>query len=122
MVTLRPNRQRTVVAPKVIFLPEPDLRFGHEQNTPHPKDGLLLFGPETNPFQSGALQFGVVGTADGLARLQRWIRQIQAPVMPKEAANPNHTVFPGFEAVYEASLPDKPRTFAELKPDEIKAA
>jgi hypothetical protein len=42
--------------------------------------------------------------------------------MPKEADNPNHTVFPGFEAVYATSLPDKPRTFAELKPEQIKAA
>src|SRR5947209_3684813 len=95
----------------VFSLPETVLRFGYGQETVHPKDGLLLFGPESNPQRSGVLQIGAIGTTAGFKRLQRWIRRIGGPVMPKEVDNPNHTLFPGFEAVFGVTLPSDPIAF-----------
>jgi hypothetical protein len=42
--------------------------------------------------------------------------------MPKHGDNPNHTVFPGFEALYGSVLPAAPVSFLELKAEEIHAA
>jgi len=36
----------------VTYYDEPELIFGFGQRSAHPKDGLLLFGPESNPHKS----------------------------------------------------------------------
>jgi len=56
------------------------------------------------------------------ARLKRWIRTVNGPVMPKEADNPNHTLFPGFTAVFGATLPPDPVVFLPVAPEDIHKA
>jgi hypothetical protein len=33
----------------VVYIEEPELAFGHGQNSDHPKDGLFLYGPHAGP-------------------------------------------------------------------------
>jgi hypothetical protein len=96
------------------YYEEPELFFGYGQKTAHPKDGLLLFGPEHNPQKGGNLRVGVVATKDGLGRYKRWVKGINGPVLPKLADNPNHTVFPGFEAVFGVKWNVDPLAFIEI--------
>lgn len=101
------------------YYEEPELIFGFGQKAPHPKDGLLLFGPESNPQKGATLRVGVVGTQDGLSRYQRWVERINGPVLPKVTDNPNHTLFPGFEAVFGVKWSPTPLAFLEISPDRI---
>ena len=51
---------------RLIEIPEPELLFGFGQAMPHPKDGLLLYGPMPSTLAGGRLRIGVISTANGL--------------------------------------------------------
>lgn len=104
---------------KAVYLPETELTFGYAQRATHPKDGLLLFGPESNSLKGASLRVGVIGTLEGLDRYRRWVKQISDAVPPKLADNPNHTVFPGFEAVFGVRWPQDPIHFISVNPRDI---
>jgi len=53
---------------------EPRLRFGYEQALEDPKGGLMLFGPSE---ASTGLQYGIIGTPDGLRQFEAWISKVQ---------------------------------------------
>ena len=106
----------------ITYYDEPELIFGFDQKSAHPKDGLLLFGPEGNPHKGSTLRVGGVATQDGLNRYQRWVKRITGPVLPKEQENPNHTVFPGFEAVFGVKWSQVPLAYLEISADKIHKA
>lgn len=94
---------------KVIYLDEPLLRFGYNQTTAHPKDGLTLFGPYTKT--PGSVRYGVIGTAKGLARFDQWRLEVNRFLPAYEGSfytrqrNADfgklaHQFFPGFDATF----------------------
>jgi len=46
----------------VLHFNEPLLEFASQQTTPHPKDGLFLYGPFNKPKKIREARIGVIGT------------------------------------------------------------
>lgn len=90
----------------LIYIPEPRLLFRHDQAMEDPRDGLTLFGPldESRPY---GIKAGVIGTATGIQRFERWVEWVQRPVFN---ASPllGRPPFPGFETVFRARWNTKP--------------
>lgn len=89
-------------------LEEPNLIFDFSQKMEHPKDGLMLYGPYENHLSGGKLRIGLISTLDGAARYKRWVTQISKPIKPAKENDPNHTIFPGFQAVFGTEWPSTP--------------
>lgn len=110
------------LVPSMIEIPEPELQFGFGQIMPHPKDGLLLYGPLPNPLSGGRLRIGVVATANGLRLYKSFVARISRPIQPAKAGDPNHTIFPGFQSVFGVEWPADPVAFVEVNPNELAGA
>jgi hypothetical protein len=95
-------------ARELLVLPEPALTFDYGQQLEHPKDGLLLYGPYFNPHKGGRIRVGFIGTIDGAVRYRKWVQRLSRVIAPKKDNDPNHTVFPGFQAVFQAEWPEDP--------------
>lgn len=93
---------------QLIWLDEPALTFAHGQSLAHPKDGLLLYGPYHNPLRGGHVRIGLIATEEGIRRYGIWAKRIVKPIAPAKAFDPNHTLFPGFEAVFQVAWPNEP--------------
>lgn len=106
----------------LIDITEPELLFGHAQRMEHPKDGLMLYGPFSTPHGTGSLRIGVVSTAEGLRRYSSYVERLSKPIQPKKPDDPNHTMFPGFQAVFGVEWPAKPATWLEVDPKELARA
>src|SRR5690348_12378411 len=91
---------------------EPRLRFGYEQTLEDPKDGLMLFGP---PETVAGLQYGMIGTPESLRQFESWIAKIRRGIPANEKVT-SSVMFPGFEAVFRASLPAKARAQLPIDP------
>lgn len=61
----------------VEHLDEPELEFAFGQNSPHPKDGLFLYGPLARNNKTREIRVGVVGTPDGIAHFRDWGRKLK---------------------------------------------
>lgn len=94
---------------------EPRLRFGYDQALEDPKDGLMLFGPSE---AASGLQYGVVGTPAGLAQIEAWLGKVQKGI-PADPNVASSVTFPGFETVFRAALPLKPRIQLTIDPDTL---
>jgi hypothetical protein len=108
--------------PNLIEIAEPELLFGYGQRMAHPKDGLLLYGPLDGGNGAGKLRIGVVSTAAGLARYSKCVDKMSKPIAPAWPDNPNHTLFPGFQALFGVEWPSKPEVWLEINPDELGKA
>lgn len=98
-----------MIDPKQLFqLEEPSLTFAYSQKMEHPKDGLLLYGPYENHLSGSKLRVGLISTADGAARYKRWVNQISKPIRPAKENDPNHTIYPGFQAIFGTDWPETP--------------
>lgn len=106
----------------LIDVAEPDLIFGYGQRMEHPKDGLLLFGPLNLPQGAGRLRIGLVATAEGKRRYSMYVAQLAKPIRPKKPDDPNHTMFPGFQAVFGVEWPSKPEIWLEIDGVELARA
>ncbi|PZQ88646.1 MAG: hypothetical protein DI534_10820 [Leifsonia xyli] len=102
-------------------LKEPLLQFGHGQRLEAPKDGLFLFGPvERAPGLSSA-RIGVIGTTAGIGLARAWLRRLSGWI-PGKVDRVGEPVlwapaFPGFEACFGVSLPERP--MAEVVVDAV---
>jgi hypothetical protein len=111
----------------MIFLPEPLLEFGHKQKMVYPRDGLFLFGPAGDPHEVPAIRYGVIGTADGVRRLESWVSKVSrfvpipTPGPRSRQIEPQHVPFPGFGEAFHCQWPTSP-AFAinDLDPAEIE--
>lgn len=105
---------------KLLRIPEPSLEFGHGQTLEDPRDGLTLFGPLDAAPQYG-VRAGVIGTASGISRFERWAQQIQKPVglSQDEKARPP---FPGFEATFHTSWNVDRISKIQVDSDELRNA
>lgn len=93
---------------ELLVLPEPLLTFGFEQQLEHPKDGLLLYGPYYNPHAGGSIRVGLIATKDGAKRYNNWAVKLSKVIHPAKFDDPNHTVFPGFQAIFQTAWPENP--------------
>lgn len=102
---------------RLLTFNEPRLRFAHDQVLDDPKDGLLLFGPPEKP---NGLQYGVIGTPDGIRQFAAWAKKVRRAV----PADPNVTSsvqFPGFEAVFRQDWSIQPRVTLTIDPVELES-
>jgi len=102
---------------KLIYLPEPELLFGHNQSVEDPRDGLSLFGPldQGKPY---GIRSGVIGTPRGIQLFKDWLVKIQNPIgKDLEVARP---VYPGFEAIFGIPWNPKPALEVEIPDAAIK--
>lgn len=106
----------------LIEIAEPELLFGYGQSIEHPKDGLLLYGPKESPQAGSKLRIGVVSTAEGLRRYSKCVARLAKPIAPALADNPNHTLFPGFQALFGVEWPAQPATWLEIDAVELANA
>lgn len=104
---------------KLIEIAEPELLFGYGQSIEHPKDGLLLYGPKESPQAGSKLRIGVVSTVVGLRRYSKYVSRLSKPISPAFPDNPNHTIFPGFEALFGVEWPAQPETWLEVDSAEL---
>ena len=79
----------------LIYLNEPLLKFGYDQNAEDARDGLTLFGP----FESakGEVRVGVIGTPIGINAYKAFVADINKPIFTNSAGRP---FFPGFHSVF----------------------
>ena len=93
---------------------EPLLEFAYAQRSPHPKDGLFLYGPHAKAKRTREIRVGVVGTSDGIAHFRTWARKLKSvvrvpPPGKGEKADRLHLAnFPGLEEAFGISFdPDE---------------
>lgn len=102
---------------EVIYVPEPDLAFGHRQISDHPKDGLFLYGPHNGPARSKEISVGVIGTKEGLTYFRGWAIRLGGfiSIPPKGKMDKEHRLhlsnFPGIEEAFGLML--SPGEFVE---------
>lgn len=106
----------------LIEIAEPELLFGYGQYMEHPKDGLLLYGPRESPQAGSKLRIGVVSTAEGLRRYSKYVARLAKPIAPGRFNDPNHTLFPGFQALFGVEWPSQPATWLEIDAHELANA
>lgn len=107
---------------RLIEIAEPELQFAFGQAMAHPKDGLSLYGPLKGPLTGGRLRIGVVATARGRRLYGKFSERLTKPITPAIADNPNHTLFPGFQAVFGVEWPMEPAAYIEVDPVDLDAA
>lgn len=91
---------------KMIHIEEPSLAFGFGQTAEHPKDGLFLYGPPVSNQNPARMDIGVIGTAEGVARYQKWVQELAQPIAAPESGKPqNKMVWPGFHATFGVPWP-----------------
>jgi hypothetical protein len=94
---------------RLIHVEEPALAFGFGQKAEHPKDGLFLYGPPASNQNPARMDIGVIGTPEGIARYERWVRSIGGQLAaPEKGKDENKMMWPGFQAVFDVPWPAKP--------------
>jgi len=108
------------------YISEPSLAFGFDQNAEYPRDGLLLFGPVQDHRVLRDVRFGVIGTAEGIQRLERWAASVHGPIErfrpPYNPQAQHHVSFPGFEAVFRARWAGRPAARIEIAEKPLRQA
>jgi hypothetical protein len=98
------------VSLETLHFNEPLLEFGFKQTTPHPKDGLFLYGPHAKARKPREVRVGVIGTPSGISYFQQWVKRIKGhvnvpPPGKAEKKDRLHLAnFPGLEAAFGVSL------------------
>lgn len=60
---------------QVVHIDEPELEFASGQTFDHPKDGLVLYGPE-GKLSRKEVRLGVIGTKNGIADFKIWLKKL----------------------------------------------
>jgi hypothetical protein len=94
----------------VLHLFEPPLEFAYGQTTPHPKDGLFLYGPHKRAQKTKEARIGVIGTQAGINYFRAWAAQIKkrVDVPPPGKTDKKDRLhlanFPGIEEAFGVSF------------------
>jgi len=113
---------------QVLHCDEPSLEFGYGQTTPHPKDGLFLYGPHNEPKKTREIRIGVVGTSEGINFFRAWASEIKkrVDVPPPGKAEKKDRLhlanFPGIEEVFSISFNENEFSACTLQYKDIDAA
>lgn len=62
---------------QVLHFNEPLLEFNFKQTTPHPKDGLFLYGPHERAKKTKEVRVGVIGTSAGINYFRAWAGRLK---------------------------------------------
>jgi hypothetical protein len=106
---------------QVVYIPEPELSFGHGQTSDHPKDGLFLYGPHNGPTRPREVAVGVIGTKNGLSYFRNWaialggFIAIPSPKKTDKVYRLHLSNFPGLEEAF--GLLVSPGEFVEREVD-----
>jgi hypothetical protein len=104
----------------MVHIPEPALAFGFGQTAEHPKDGLFLYGPPAFSQNPARMDIGVIGTQQGVARYERWVKSLGSAIAPPEKGKEeNKMMWPGFQAVFGVPWPVKPFTTCIIDGQEL---
>lgn len=99
----------------IVVLPEPSLEFRFGQRVTSPQDGLSMFGPcaADKPEHPRSISIAVVGIPTGLANLTPFLEALAGPITDpiNERLWPT---YPGFEAAFGCTFPDKPTATFEI--------
>ena len=106
--------------PELKMITEPTLLFGHGQAVEDPRDGITMFGPLDKNKPTG-VSYGVIGTPDGIRRMQDWVKQIQCPIL-SVPPSPLRPPFPGFEAAFGIPWREQPTLTLKITEDELNKA
>lgn len=93
----------------ILHIAEPSLEFRYGQRLDYPRDGLLLYGPVDGG--RPRVKYGAIGTANGVARLEKWAEAVAGYIAPParrpqaRAVEPQHVPFPGFAQSYNTDWP-----------------
>jgi hypothetical protein len=95
--------------PKIEYIDEPNLEFGHKQLSDNPKDGLFLYGPYNNSRLS-EISVGVIGSQKGVEYFKEWVTTLDAcislpPPGKRDKQNRLHLAsFPGIKEAFNISI------------------
>lgn len=105
--------------PKLIYIDEPRLTFGHNQKVDDPRDGLTLFGPYSKGKHSNQINVGIIGPEKQRGFVLEYLRKIHMPVLNPEPdiARP---YFPGLEAAFDVSINFNSLPELDIPPDQIQ--
>lgn len=108
------------------ILPEPRLEFRYDQGLTDPRTGLALFGPwdADSPSRPGNISYGVIGTAEGIAKFRRFAGLLRGPIVSNPERH-HHRIwrpYPGFDAAFAANWPADAAWTAVLDGDKLHAA
>jgi len=94
---------------------EPALEFAYGERSPHPKDGLFLYGPHAKGRKTRNIRVGVVGTPAGIGHFRSWARSImQIVTVPPPGKGEKK------DRLHLANFPGLEETFGiAFDPDEI---
>jgi hypothetical protein len=93
----------------VTHIDEPNLAFGYGQKSPHPKDGLFLYGPPSSNRNPARMDVGVIGTPAGIKLFASWVRAINGKIeAPEKGKADNKMMWPGFETIFGIKWPSVP--------------
>ncbi len=111
-IMMKMMRTRSLKFPRrqLLTFSEPRLRFAYSQKLEDPKEGLTLFGPPEAP---NGLQYGVIGTAEGIRQFETWATRLRTPI-PADPNVASSVMFPGFETVFRTPWMTKPRVRLEV--------
>lgn len=116
---------------KLLHIEEPTLRFAHNQDLTHPKDGLTLFGPYTQT--PGSIRYGVIGTSAGVAQFSRWVERIRGYIpayagsryrtrSKTEHNRLAHQYYPGFQSAFRIIWNTEPEIVFEIADNLLSSA
>ena len=109
-----------MVIQQLVYLQEPKLQFGFNQEIEDPRDGLSLFGP-LDAGRPYGVRAGVIGTRHGLRRFRQWVKRLGSAIAnepPSEAMPP----FPGFEEAFGIPWNESPLIEMEVPESELNQA
>src|SRR5580700_9111190 len=109
----------TISETRLLSFAEPTLQFGYGQTSVDPRDGLFLFGPLIDERKPPLMRIGVVGTLDGLFAYREWVAKIRRYIPAANPAAAHQFSFPGFEAAFKTSWPEKPVIEIPIPANEI---
>ena len=99
------------MAYKLVLLEEPELVFGHGQQSTDPRDGLSMFGPAEGSL--GAATYVAIGTRDGLKLWTKWVSAMNSPAACRDSSRQRAwPPYPGFDVAFGSPWPSAYRTFA----------
>lgn len=90
------------------FIAEPLLEFGSGQKLEHPQDGLFLFGPLDVQGRPDRIQYGVVGTPDGITLVKDWMYSVVGRIPVEDPSRLHTSPWPGFETAFGTKLDNVP--------------
>lgn len=113
---------------QIKYFSEPLLQFGYGQEMQYPRDGLFLFGPNSE-HRIPEVRFGAIGSPEGLRRLKEWAISVASFIdTPESSASAKeiqaqHVAFPGFRQAFDAEWdPESMSTISDVDPNEIAKA